>query len=127
MTRTATIDLGELGLSPDVGLDAAAKFFRGLGDPTRLRLLLLLLEHGELSVGELVQELGSAQGRISSHLACLRWCGYVQSRNEGRYVYYSIPDPRTRRLLRLALEMVADNEEHILTCHRIGDTEPVTR
>ena len=120
-TATAPIDLDACGLGTDGGLEVAAKFFRGLGDPTRLRLLLLLLEHGELPVGELVDAIGSPQGRVSSHLACLRWCGFVTDRREGRHVYYSIPDSRTRRLLRLALEMVGDNEEHIRTCHRIGE------
>jgi ArsR family transcriptional regulator, cadmium/lead-responsive transcriptional repressor len=120
MARSASaIDLADLGISEDVGLDAAAKFFRGLGDPTRLRIVLSLLRDGEQTVGDLVEEVGSSQGRVSSHLACLRWCGYVTTRREGRHVFYSIADPRTRRLLRLALGMVADNEEHIRACHRI--------
>ena len=60
-----------------------AKFFRGLGDPTRIRVLQLLLER-ERTVTELVAETGSIQGRLSSHLTCLRWCGFVTSRREGR-------------------------------------------
>ena len=116
---TAELALEELGLSPDVGLEASAKFFRGLGDPTRLRILLLLLEHDELGVGDLVAAVGSSQGRVSSHLAGLRWCGLVSDRREGRRIFYSIPDPRVASLLRSALAVVADNEDHISTCHNL--------
>src|SRR5258706_12962308 len=56
-----------------------AKLFRGLGDPTRLRVLLVL-EAGERSVGELVEELAGPQGRLSKHPGCLRWCGVVRVR-----------------------------------------------
>jgi DNA-binding transcriptional ArsR family regulator len=116
-TGAALNELADLG--EDVGLDVAAKFFRGLGDATRLRIVLLLLADGEHTVGDLVDAVGSSQGRVSSHLACLRWCGYVTTRRDGRNVFYSIADRRTQRLLKLALAMVADNEEHIRACHRI--------
>ena len=103
----------------DRGNLIAAKFFRGISDPTRLRLLVLLLAHGELSVGELVDAVDGLQGRVSSHLACLRHCGLVVDRKEGRNVYYSVPDPRVSEFLPIAMAMVADNATHIATCHRI--------
>src|SRR5712692_5892150 len=80
-----------------------AKFFRGLGDPTRIRILQLL-ETGEMTVSELMQETGTLQGRLSSHLACLRWCGFVTSRRDGRQVYYEIADEGVARMLDLADE-----------------------
>ena len=52
--------------------DLVAKYFRGLGDPIRLRILELLRYEGELSVGELVEKLGLPQPKVSNHLACLR-------------------------------------------------------
>ena len=114
-----------LGLGVDVaspfGSRVAAKFFRGLCDPTRLRLVVLLLERGEMTVGELVDAVGGLQGRVSSHLACLRHCGLVADRKDGRNVCYSIPDPRVRQLLTVALSMIADNATHIATCHRIEE------
>ena len=69
------------------GPELAAKFFRGLGDPTRIKILQILLEQGDKNVGELVDLLGSPQGRVSSHLACLRGCGYALSYREGKNVY----------------------------------------
>ena len=60
-----------------------ARFFRVLGDPTRLRLLTLLLERDQ-TVSELVEALSAPQGRVSTHLGCLRWCGFVTARRAGR-------------------------------------------
>lgn len=98
--------------------EACAKFFRGLGDPTRLRIVELLMD-GEKNVSELVELIGSPQGRISSHLSCLKWCGYVNSRSEGRYVYYHISDERVKTIVELAREMVYQNAEYILACRTI--------
>lgn len=99
-------------LSDDVLM---AKFFRALGDPTRLKLLQILLE-GEKRVGELVALTDSPQGRVSSHLACLRWCGYVATRREGRNVYYRVEDARVRTLLELAGSLVRDHTDRIRSC-----------
>ncbi|MDR7416431.1 MAG: metalloregulator ArsR/SmtB family transcription factor [Armatimonadota bacterium] len=92
-----------------------AKFFRALGDPTRLRILQLVLDE-EKNVTELVQLTGSPQGRVSSHLSCLRWCGYVTARREGRRVYYRVTDPRVRELLLLASSLVRDHTDRIRSC-----------
>jgi DNA-binding transcriptional ArsR family regulator len=102
-----------------------AKFFRALGDPTRLRILQAVLEE-EKSVSELVALTGSPQGRVSSHLACLRWCGYVSARREGRRVYYRVTDPRVRRVLELVSQMVGDHADRIRSCTRI-DSRPARR
>ncbi len=107
-------------LVPPAGSPASivAKFFRGLGDPIRVRILQLLIER-ERAVGELVEETGVLQGRLSSHLACLRWCGFVVARREGRRVYYSVPDGRVQRLLVLAEEFVAEHAHSVDLCRVI--------
>ncbi len=101
-----------------------AKFFRGLGDPTRVRILQLL-EDGERTVGELVAETGALQGRLSSHLACLRWCGFVRSRRDGRRVYYSLADNRVRQVLSMAEEFLQEHAGSVEVCQIIdqGDAE----
>jgi ArsR family transcriptional regulator, cadmium/lead-responsive transcriptional repressor len=91
-------------------LELSAKFFRGLGDPTRLKILEILLD-GERSVSDLVRLLGIQQGRVSNHLACLKWCGYVTTATHGRYTVYRIADSRVKRILQLSREMVAKNAE----------------
>jgi DNA-binding transcriptional ArsR family regulator len=119
MSRTGPLDIDGFDIATEPGIQIASKFFRGLSDPTRLRIVTLLLEEGEMSVGHLVETLGGFQGRVSSHLACLRHCGLVADRKEGRNVYYSVPDPRVAEFLPVTLAMIADNATHIATCHRI--------
>ncbi len=95
-----------------------AKFFQGLSNPVRYRIVELLLD-GEKSVGELVNTLGASQSQISNHLACLKWCGYVSSRQDGKYVYYQITDKRVSQIMELARQVVADNAAHINSCTRM--------
>ena len=106
---------------PDQPLETelVAKYFRGLGEPTRLRILELLLAEGELSVGALVKRLGEPQPKVSNHLACLRWCGFVTTRREHRTVHYQVSDKRVAAIVELAHELLADNEEHVAACCRI--------
>ena len=95
-----------------------ARFFRVLSDPTRVRLLHLLLEAPEAgrTVGELVAAIGAPQGRISTHLGCLRWCGLVQPYREGKYVYYRIADPRVRELLVVGGSIMRDHAAGVASC-----------
>jgi DNA-binding transcriptional ArsR family regulator len=99
--------------------DLVSKYFRALGDPTRLQILELLHEHGELSVGELVARLGQSQPKVSNHLACLRWCGFVHTRRAHPSVYYRVADQRVSQLLELGRALLADNAEHVAACRRI--------
>ena len=99
--------------------EVTAKFFHGLCDLTRLRIIELLLDQGEKNVSELVASLGQPQSLVSNHLACLRWCGYVDSRREGKFVYYRVSDPRVQQILSLARAVIADNAAAILSCTRI--------
>lgn len=100
-------------------LEITMKFFRGLTDITRLRIVELLLEVGEQNVSEIVERIGQPQSRVSSHLACLKWCGYVTSRREGKYIYYRVADERVASLLLLARGIIADHATEILTCTRM--------
>src|SRR5919108_20129 len=102
--------------STPVATDLVAKYFRGLGDPTRVRVLELLRREGELSVGELVARLGLPQPQVSNHLACLRWCGFVETRRDGRTVYNRLADARVAQMLDLAESLLADNAEHVAVC-----------
>ncbi len=101
-----------------------AKYFRGLGDPTRLRILELLRSDGDLSVGELVERLQLPQPKVSNHLACLRWCGFIEARREGKTVYNRIADVRVEAMLDLAESLLADNAEHVAACCRIEGAAP---
>lgn len=96
--------------------EITAQFFRGLADPTRVRILMILLRDGPTRVGDLVDEIDAPQGRISNHLSCLRTCGFVTSLREGRNVLYAVSDPRVGNLMDLGNAVVAANAERILAC-----------
>ncbi len=95
--------------------EVLATFFHGISDPTRVRILERLAEQPR-TVTELVQLLGLAQGRISSHLSCLRWCGYVEARVDGRYNRYRLVDERVREIVRLGEAIVRDNAARLTSC-----------
>jgi DNA-binding transcriptional ArsR family regulator len=99
--------------------ELVGKYFRALGDPTRVRILELLRDHDELSVTEIVARLGFPQPKVSNHLACLRWCGFVHTRREHPTVYYRVADERVTQLLALGRALLADNAEHVAACRRI--------
>jgi ArsR family transcriptional regulator, cadmium/lead-responsive transcriptional repressor len=93
-----------------------AKFFNGFANSTRLSILLLLAQRGEMKVGELVNELEAPQPRVSDHLRCLAWCGYVEVRREGRNAYYSVADERVLEVLKVGESLLRDNLEHVQDC-----------
>lgn len=110
------------------GRAVVAKFFRALGDPTRLLLLEFVL-HQERTVSQCVEHVGLAQGRVSAHLACLADCGFVTVRRQGRYTFYRIGDPRVAELVLLGRSLAADNAAALSECMRIDpagapDTSP---
>ena len=70
-------------------MEQFANILKVLGDPTRLRLLRLLLEaETELCVCELVDSLEESQYNVSKHVSALKSVGLVESRRDGRWVYY---------------------------------------
>lgn len=99
--------------------DLVAKYFRVLSDPTRVRVLELLGDRGELSVGELAERVGQSQPALSNHLACLRWCGFVERERRHPNVFYRVADQRVLEVLGLGRALLADNAEHVASCRRI--------
>ena len=80
---------------------------------------------GERSVGEIVGYLGLPQNQVSMHLGCLRWCGYVNTRRDGRYIYYSLSDSRVVEILTLAHELLKGSEVYVTACDVIDRTGEV--
>jgi len=97
-----------------------ARFFSGLADQTRLRIVRYLLA-GPRTVGEIVTHLMMSQSRVSNHLACLKWCGYVHAERDGRNVRYSIADQAIGDLLAVAQRLVATNASHIAQCTQVHE------
>lgn len=103
----------------DALLSARARYFRVLSDPTRLAIIALLRER-ECSVSDLVEALDARQSRISNHLACLKWCNFVQSDRRGRQVFYRLADPRVAELVDLSSSLSREQCAHLSSCKRIG-------
>src|SRR4051794_32367617 len=98
--------------------DLLAKYFRVLGDRTRLRILELVRDR-ERSVGELAALLGEPQPKVSNHLACLRWCGFVETRREHRTIHYRLADERVAEVIGLGRALLHDNAGHVAACRRV--------
>ena len=82
-----------------------ADLFSALSDPTRLRIISVLLE-SEMSVGDLAAHLGMSESAVSHQLRGLRQLRLVRSRKDGRQVFYALDDDHVARLYRLGLEHV---------------------
>jgi DNA-binding transcriptional ArsR family regulator len=109
-----------IGQVPDTqtrDLPLRAKFFRGLADPSRLALLEALRD-GEHTVGELMAATGLSQSNASGHLACLRECGLVASRQEWRHVYYRLAGPAVEHLLAAADLVLSSMADRLAACGR---------
>lgn len=110
----------QLSLLPKdpVGRQLVAKFFRALGDPTRLALLDFCAG-GERQGTECLHHAQLSQGRVAAHLACLVTCGLLTVRRDGRSAFYSVRDPRVLELLRVSRALVAEQAEEIASCTRV--------
>ncbi len=94
----------------------AARLFHGLSDPTRLAILLALLD-GELRVTDILATVGSSQSNVSNHLACLRECGLVADRpGDRRQVFYSIARPEVRDLLVASQRLLVETGHNVQLC-----------
>ncbi len=85
----------------------AARIFKALSDPTRLRCLVLLTDTDELCVCEFTQIMGIPQPKVSHHLAILRKADLVADRKQGLWIYYSI-NPRLPRWVDEVIRTAAD-------------------
>jgi DNA-binding transcriptional ArsR family regulator len=116
-----------LATEPDAGrgaeaaaLDAAACLFHGFGDPSRLAILQHLAL-GEHRVVDLTAHLGLAQSTVSKHLACLRDCGLVTSRPEGRASMFRLTETdAVMELLAAAEHLLALTGDAVTLCPTSG-------
>lgn len=80
-----------------------ADLFSALSDPTRLRIISVLLE-GEMNVGEIAARLAMTESAVSHQLRGLRYMHLVRSRKDGRQVFYALDDDHVAKLYRMGLE-----------------------
>ena len=99
-------------LVPDALLEQVAQRFRVLGDARRLSILRLLVDRGELSVGEIVSALEMSQANVSKHLRLLLDAGIVARRPEGTSAFYSVADGSAEQLCAIVCERIEDQLQH---------------
>ncbi len=78
-----------------------AGIFRALANPTRIAIVELLRDEGEVPVSRIYERLGLEQANVSQHLAVLRAKQIVSGRKDGNQVFYSLRDPILGRILDL--------------------------
>ena len=107
-------------------LSVAACLFRGFSDPSRLAIIRHLLL-GDHRVVDLTDHLGLAQSTVSKHLACLRDCGLVESRPEGRASVFHLTHPdATLDLLSTAEKLLDLTGDAVALCPTYGTQTSTT-
>lgn len=100
-------------------LEPAVCLFKGLADPARLSILRLLMT-GEKKVVELTTQLALAQSTVSQHLACLRECGLVTVRPQGRSSMYALTRLELIDLLSAAEQLLTAAGDDVVLCPTYG-------
>ena len=101
------------------GAQGAVALFHSLSDGNRLAIIRRLAG-GEARVADLVHDLALAQSTVSGHVACLRDCGLVQARPEGRQIFYSLARPELLDLLAAAERLLAATGSAVALCPTYG-------
>lgn len=114
-----TMTTAESGSEFRSELAVAAALFHGFADPTRLAILRRLAG-GEARIVDLTTQFGVAQSTLSAHVACLRDCGLVEGRPEGRQMFYSLTRPELIDVLASAEELLAVIGTKVSLCPRFG-------
>ncbi len=98
------IDATSVLMSRDEDIDRASRSLKAMSHPLRLKILCTLGGE-EVSVQDIVENVGTSQSNISQHLAILRDKGILASRKDANRVYYRVGDARTLRLISMMREV----------------------
>ncbi|KAB8135760.1 winged helix-turn-helix transcriptional regulator [Gracilibacillus oryzae] len=98
-----------------IDLDTKVKFLHGLSHKTRNQILECIKDR-EKTVSEIVTDMKASQSNISQHLSCLKDCGLIVGRQEGKYIYYSLRNQQVRDLLSMIDIVLADVQNDIASC-----------
>ncbi len=97
-------------ISRDEDIERAAQSMKAMSHPLRLKILCTLGDR-EVSVQDIVEQVGTSQSNISQHLAILRDKGILASRKDANRVYYRVSDARTLRLIDMMREVFCTRPE----------------
>ncbi len=85
-------------MSQDEDIERASRSLKAMSHPLRLKILCILGDR-EISVQEIVDQVGTSQSNISQHLGILRDKGILATRKDANRVFYRVGDSRTLRLI----------------------------
>lgn len=102
-------DSTEQLLGEEEQVEQASRSLKAMSHPLRLKVLCTLGDR-ELSVQEIVEEVGTSQSNISQHLGIMRDKGILKARKNANKVYYRVGDPRTLKLISLMQEVFCSSE-----------------
>lgn len=100
----ANIDTETQLMTREEDIDRASRSLKAMSHPLRLKILCTLKDQ-EVSVQDIVDNVGTSQSNISQHLAILRDKGILASRKDANRVYYRVGDARTLRLIGMMQEV----------------------
>lgn len=95
-------------------MDDLEDIFKALGDPSRLRIVKMLSENGEMCVCKIVEALQMGQPAVSHHMAALRHAGLVNHRKAGQWIHYSLSRDALRNGPLTFLTDIAEEREATL-------------
>ncbi|SER65077.1 DNA-binding transcriptional regulator, ArsR family [Gracilibacillus ureilyticus] len=98
-----------------VDVDIKVKFLHGFSHKTRIQILECIKD-SEKTVSQIVDEIDGNQSNISQHLACLKGCGLIVGRQQGKYMYYSLRNQQIRELLSMFDDVLAEVQTHVASC-----------
>jgi DNA-binding transcriptional ArsR family regulator len=98
-----------------VAMDMKIKFLHGFSHKVRIQILECIKEE-EKTVSQIVADLNVSQSSISQHLACLKGCGLIVGRQEGKYMYYSLRNQQVRELLKMFDVVLEDVQNDMAFC-----------
>ncbi|WLR44352.1 metalloregulator ArsR/SmtB family transcription factor [Bacillus carboniphilus] len=95
-------------------MDTKVKFLQGFAHKIRIQILECIKEE-EKTVSQIVDDLNGNQSSISQHLACLKGCGLIVGRQEGKYIFYRLSNEHVKDLLTM-FDVVLDQVEDDVAC-----------
>jgi ArsR family transcriptional regulator len=98
MSATAE-KLSEILITNEEDIHLASRSLKAMAHPLRLKILCVLGSSSEVSVQDIVEQVGTSQSNISQHLSILRDKGILASRKDANKVYYRISDPKILQLI----------------------------
>ena len=85
------------------------EFFKVLGNPTRIRILLLLMEQ-DSCVDDLAEQLGMTQSAVSHQLSLLKSNKLVKRRRDGKMIFYTLVDDHVRLVMKKGMEHILERQ-----------------